>query len=99
KVKGNVVRLTFAHTGSGLITKDGLAPAGFFIAGRDGVWYPATSSSIAGKEVVLSSSNVAVPEKVCYGYGDIPKFNLYNKEGLTASPFCTNTPVPVIYKK
>ena len=99
KVKGNVARLTFAHTGSGLITQDGLAPSGFFIAGKDGVWYPATSSSIEGKEVILSSTSVAAPDKVCYGYGDNPKFNLYNKEGLTASPFCTDTPVPVIYKK
>lgn len=99
KVKGNVVRLTFAHIGSGLITKDGSAPIGFFIAGKDGVWYPVTTSSIEGKEVVLSSSNVVAPEKVCYGYGDKPKFNLYNKEGLTASPFCTDTPVPVMYKK
>lgn len=80
KVKGNVVKLTFAHIGSGLITKDGSTPTGFFMAGKDGLWYPATTSALEGKKVVLSNSNVTVPVKVCYGYGDKPKFNLYNKE-------------------
>ena len=61
---------------------------GFFIAGADKNWVPA-EAKIDGDTVLVSSPQVAQPVAVRYGWANVPQINLYNKEGLPASPFRT----------
>ncbi|MCM8767173.1 MAG: sialate O-acetylesterase [Candidatus Omnitrophica bacterium] len=89
KVEGNKVRLYFEHTGSGLIAKGGEPLTGFAIAGeeRKFVW---AKSIIDGNTVVVYNEKVLNPVAVRYAWADNPICNLYNKEGLPASPFRTD---------
>lgn len=90
QIEGNKIIINFSHTGSGLITKDGEAPGEFAIAGADKkfVWAKAT---ISGNQVVVWNDAVANPVYVRYAWADNPDNpNLYNKEGLPASPFRTD---------
>lgn len=101
-VKNGSVHLTFTNKGSGLII--GSAPwvtlgatplpttslLGFTIAGEDLKFVPA-EAKIVGDEVVVSAAGVAKPTAVRYGWANIFEGNLYNKEGLPASPFRTDT--------
>ena len=88
KVEGGAIRLSFDHLGGGLVAKGG-DPVGFAIAGADKkfVW---AKARIDGNTVVVSSDQVAQPAAVRYAWADNPKCNLYNKEGLPASPFRTD---------
>ena len=83
KIEGTKVILTFGHTGSGMVAKDGDLK-GFVMAGADGKFVPA-KARIAGETIVVSSSGVAAP---------VADVNLFNKEGLPASPFRTDCPLP-----
>jgi sialate O-acetylesterase len=83
--EGNTMRIRFDHTGSGLVAKGG-SLLGFEIAGEDGKFVPA-SAVIDGTTVMASSNSVARPAQVRYGWKDDPRCNLYNVEGLPASPF------------
>jgi sialate O-acetylesterase len=89
KVEGEAIRLSFDHTDGGLMIKDGDRLTGFAIAGEDRrfVWAEAV---IKGKEVVVSSPEVKKPVAVRYAWADNPACNLYNREGLPASPFRTD---------
>lgn len=88
KVKGNVVTLSFDHVGSGLEAK-GSKLTGFAICGEDKKWVWADAET-DGKVVTVSNASVAKPIAVRYGWADFPVVNLFNKEGLPASPFRTD---------
>jgi sialate O-acetylesterase len=62
---------------------------GFTIAGADGT-FAAAKATIEGDKVVLSSPSVAAPVAVRYGWANTPDVNLFNKEGLPATPFRTD---------
>ena len=79
--------LNFKHVGGGLVAKDGEL-TGFTIAGEDKKFYNATAK-IEGETVVVSSDKVPNPKAVRYGWAKYPIGNLWNKEGLPASPFRT----------
>ena len=86
-VEGNRIIINFDHLGSGLLTNDGLPPAEFAIAGADKkfVW---AKTKIEGDKVVVWHDAVPTPLYVRYAWADNPvNPNLYNKEGLPASPF------------
>jgi sialate O-acetylesterase len=87
-ITGNEAHLQFYHVGGGLVSR-GNDLRGFAIAGVDQkfVWAKAT---IIGNKVVVSSDQVAMPVAVRYAWADNPDCNLYNKEGLPASPFRTD---------
>jgi len=87
-VDGNKVRLKLAHAGGGLGAK-GDKLTGFAVAGEDRkfVW---ADARIESDTVVVSSDKVAAPVAVRYAWADNPECNLYNKEGLPASPFRTD---------
>jgi sialate O-acetylesterase len=100
-VEGAHVRITFDHADSGLIvgSKNGLDPVkemptgaltGFAIAGANKNWAWA-NAVIDGHSVVVSAPQVASPVAVRYGWGTNPPCNLYNKRGLLASPFRTDS--------
>ncbi|MBU3124553.1 sialate O-acetylesterase [Sinomicrobium sp. 2019215] len=87
KIEGNKIVISFSHTGSGLITNDGGKLSEFAIAGEDKkfVW---ANARIEGNRVVVWSEEVPDPKYVRYAWADNPDNpNLYNKEGLPASPF------------
>ena len=88
KVEGDKVRVRFAHA-AGLKTRDGSAPAGFFVAGEDRKFFPA-DARIDGDAVVVWSKDVQRPVAVRYAWADNPANNLYNGDGLPASPFRTD---------
>jgi sialate O-acetylesterase len=102
KIEGNSIRLSFNYVGKGLIVgkKTGLEPtaevkdgklAHFAIAGEDKKWFWA-EATIDGDTVVVKSADVAKPVAVRYGFTMNPaKANLYNKEGIPASPFRTDS--------
>ena len=62
---------------------------GFAIAGEDKKWVWA-DAKIDGNDVVVSSPDVPKPVAVRYAFANDPACNLYNKEGLPASPFRTD---------
>ena len=76
--------------GSGLTTNDGEELSEFAIAGADKkfVW---AKAKIEGDKVAVWSDEVTNPLYVRYAWADSPPYpNLYNKEGLPASPFRTD---------
>ena len=101
KVEGDKVRITFSHVGKGLMVgkKAGLQPTQadsgaqlkrFAIAGEDKQWRWA-EATIEGDSVVCSSPDVGRPVAVRYAWAINPEgANLYNTEGLPASPFRTD---------
>ena len=89
-IEGSEVRITFNHTGSGLVAK-GEKLGGFAIAGADGqfVW---ANARILEDYVVVSSPQVPAPVAVRYAWADNPdRANLFNTDDLPAAPFRTDT--------
>ena len=89
KTKGNQIILHFDHVGGGLVARPDEPLKGFAIAGADRkfVW---ADAKIEGDSIVVSSSEVSAPVAVRYAWADNPVCNLYNNEGLPASPFRTD---------
>lgn len=100
--EGATIRVTFKDTGTGLIigkapwVSPGIEPTpdtslvGFTIAGADKKFVVA-DAKIDGKSVVLSSAQVTAPVAARYCWANLTQANLYNKEGLPAFPFRTDT--------
>ncbi|MEI2722251.1 MAG: sialate O-acetylesterase [Verrucomicrobiota bacterium] len=88
-IKGNQAILHFDHARKGLEARGGVLQ-GFAICGEDRkfVW---AKAEIVGDTVVVSSPEVPHPVAVRYGWADFPEVNLWNKEGLPASPFRTDS--------
>ena len=88
KQDGKIV-IEFDHAGGGLVAKGGEALKGFAIAGEDKkfVW---ADAKINGSTITVSSKGVSNPVAVRYAWADNPICNLYNKEGIPASPFRTD---------
>ena len=101
KIEGQKIILRFKNVGGGLqVATPPWSPpgvtiprpadlSGFGLAGENKKWVWA-KASIEGDTVVVSSDEVPSPVAVRYGWGNAPIVNLYNKEGLPASPFRTD---------
>ena len=90
KVDGNRVFLTFTNVGGGLMAKGGKELSCFAVAGPDKkfVW---AHAMIADNKVIVWSSQISNPAAVRYAWADNPAgANLFNVEGLPASPFRTD---------
>jgi len=83
--EGDSIRVWFEHHAKGLMTKGGEL-TGFEVAGEDGQFVPA-KARIDGNTVLASSEAVPEPRFVRYGWANSPQCNLFNGEGLPASPF------------
>jgi sialate O-acetylesterase len=83
--EASAIRLWFDHAASGLEARGG-ALKGFMVAGANHRFVPA-DAVIDGFSVVVSNASVANPLYVRYAWADNPECNLYNKDGLPASPF------------
>ena len=101
KIDGNKAVLEFDHVGAGLMIaqKDGRKPAEevkdgklarFAIASKDKKWVWA-DAKIVGNTVVCTHADVPNPVAVRYAFSINPAgANLYNRDGLPASPFRTD---------
>jgi sialate O-acetylesterase len=87
-IENNAIRIQFDHA-IGMRAK-GDSLEGFAIAGQDKkfVW---AQARIEGKSVVVYADGIEKPVAVRYGWAKNPRGNLYNKAGLPASPFRTDT--------
>ena len=103
EIDGAKVRVHFRHVGGGLVVK-GDTLKGFAIAGEDKKWVWA-DAKIDGDTVIVRSDKVAEPVAVRYAWGLNPPCSLYNKEGLPAAPFRTDSwpvvtqPKPAVQRK
>jgi len=100
-IEGESIRIEFDNVGGGLMVgkKQGTAPteedaegrlARFVIAGADRRWVWA-DAKIDSDTVVVSSPQVDRPLAVRYAHSANPEgANLYNRDGLPASPFRTD---------
>ena len=88
-ITGNRIILDFHHTGSGLMVKNKYGYLnGFAIAGADKKYVWAKAYVNKENQVVVYNDEIANPIFVRYAWGDNPgDANLYNREGLPASPF------------
>ena len=82
--EGTSIRAWFDHA-RGLMAK-GRAVTAVEVAGRDGKFVPATAI-IDGETIVAASPDVTAPIYIRYGWANSPQCNLFNAEGLPASPF------------
>lgn len=92
KIEKNKIIISFTNVGSGLITNDGEELKYFSIAEDDKkfIW---AKAKIEGDKVIVWNDNISHPKYVRYAWADNPDgANLYNKEGLPASPFRTDAP-------
>ena len=89
-INADTIEISFTNIGSGLKTMDGAMPAEFAIAGADKkfIW---AKTKIGGDKILAWNKEIAEPKFVRYSWSDNPvNPNLYNKEGLPASPFRTD---------
>lgn len=90
KIEGSKIILTFDNVGSGLIAKSHDILKCFEICGIDNEFYPA-EAKIVNNTIVVSCDKVESPAAVRYAWANNPDgANLYNKEGLPATPFRTS---------
>lgn len=98
---GGKITVAFDNAGDGLTVRGGDAsgvavPAdklvGFTIAGADGNFVQADARIVGKNMVEVSSPQVPAPRSVRYGFVNFPVVNLWNKNGLPASPFRADAP-------
>jgi len=87
-VADNTAVLRFTHVGKGLEARGGPL-TGFTIAGEDQKFHNA-DAEIRDNMVHVWSKDVPRPVAVRYGWANCPVVNLWNKDGLPASPFRTD---------
>ena len=87
--KPGCIELTFTNTGAGLVLNPPVDTA-FELCGPDGRYVP-SDSRLEGAKIIVSSAAVPEPQYVRYGWRQWFTPILYNKEGLPASPFRTDS--------
>ena len=88
QVEASAARVKFKHVGGGLVATGGPLK-GFAVAGDDHKFF-AAEARIDGDSVVVRCDQVEKPTAVRYAWANNPAANLFNKEGLPASPFRTD---------
>ena len=97
KVEGDKIRVFFDYIGGGL-TAEGGDLTHFTIAEKGADFVPARAV-IDGDSIVVSADSVKKPAAVRYGWENGAEPNLFNKEGLPASPFRTDDRLGTTYGK
>jgi len=99
RLKPGKAIVTFNNVGPGLEARGGEL-TGFAVAGTDRKFVWAKAEVVGKNKVAVSSPAVASPAAVRYGWADCPVVNLWNRDGLPASPFRTdNFPMVTAPKK
>jgi sialate O-acetylesterase len=90
KTEGGKIVLSFKHTGSGLMSKNGQSLKGFEICGHDSVFVWA-EAKIEGDKIIVWNKKIDKPAAVRYAWANNPgEVNFYNRDGLPAAPFRTD---------
>jgi sialate O-acetylesterase len=90
KISNNKVILAFKNAGKGLTSKNNEELKCFEICGVDNEYFPAKAKIVKDK-IIVWNDDVINPVAVRYAWANNPlRPNLYNKEGLPASPFRTS---------
>lgn len=85
---GKEATIKFKNVGQGLEAKEGELK-GFTIAGEDKKFQHAVAK-IVGETIVVTCDAVPEPKAVRFGWANYPVVNLWNKDGVPASPFRTD---------
>jgi sialate O-acetylesterase len=88
KIEDGKAILSFKHVGGGLVAK-GSELLGFTICGEDRKFVKA-QAEIREDKVIVWSPDVPRPVAVRYGWANYAVVNLFNKDGLPATPFRTD---------
>jgi len=84
--RGTTLVIPFDARGSSLKLASGTAPTGFQVAGADGKWSWASTATLKGDTVFLTTA-VATPTQVRHAWANQPIMNLWSAAGLPATPF------------
>jgi sialate O-acetylesterase len=87
--KGKIV-LSFDYIGKGLVIKERAGENNFMIAGKDSVFKKAVVK-ISGKQLIVWNPEISKPIAVRYAWSNTDEATLFNKEGLPASSFRTDS--------
>jgi sialate O-acetylesterase len=89
KIKDNKIILSFKNIDGGLVAKGGpLKHFAIAAADKKFVW---ANAQIKGRKIIVWNEKIPNPVAVRYAWADNPEgANLYNKQGLPASPFRTD---------
>jgi sialate O-acetylesterase len=93
EIVGGKVIVTFENVGSGICSKGSSKEKlhHFSIAGEDGLFIWAKAKIINRNKIIVWNEKIKHPKNVRYAWADNPSdANLYNLEGLPASPFRTD---------
>lgn len=88
--KDGSVLLRFRHAGKGLQARGGGLRT-FAVCGADRVFHPAQAQITERDMIRVACPDVATPVAVRYAWQPFPDCNLFNSEGLPASPFRTDS--------
>ncbi len=91
-IEVNRIKIKFRNYAKGLVANDKYGYLkGFEIAGEDGIYHWAKARIVNAFSIIVTCDEVEKPTKVRYAWADNPEdANLYNSEGLPASPFETD---------
>jgi sialate O-acetylesterase len=87
--KGKII-LSFDYATKGLVLKERNGENNFQIAGEDKVFRNATVK-VEGARLVISNPEIANPVAVRYAWSNMEEATVFNKDGLPASSFRTDT--------
>lgn len=92
QIEGDWIRLKFSELGSGLLIKDKYGYGrGFEVASADGEFHWAQARQ-DGQDIIVAAGTIQTPVAVRYDWSNTPDGNVFNVEGLPASPFRTGGP-------
>jgi sialate O-acetylesterase len=94
KISGSKIALTFADVAGGLISNDNKPLTWFTIAGADGK-FVAADAEIKGDKVIVSAKDITKPTAVRFAWNEAAQPNLFNKSGLPARPFRTDSALKI----
>ena len=90
---GQGIAVRFDYADGGLASRDGKPLKWFEIAGPDGVYHPAEATILAdGTSLLLTSAQVAKPDRARFAWSSVAEPNLMNRAGLPAAAFNTHWP-------
>ena len=84
--RGTTIAIPFDARGSSLKLDGGTAPTGFAVAGSDNKWSWASTATLKGDTVFLTTA-IASPTQVEFAWANNPTMNLRSAAGLPATPF------------
>ncbi|MGE5457307.1 MAG: sialate O-acetylesterase [Methanococcaceae archaeon] len=90
KVIKDKIVISFDHADGGLKVEERNGENNFLIAGKDGKFVKAIVK-VEGKKLIVSSPGISDPAFVRYAWSNTAEATLYNKKGLPASSFRTDS--------